>query len=412
MWLLTRGLVLLLYAGPQHWVAGDVTYFAGSLAALPHQGIGHTLPEYPLAGVAVLGAPWVVAQAVGAGLVAYSWMVLVLALVADAAFTLLLLRERRPGRDASLAVWLLGVPLLGATVDARFDILPGVLAGSGVLLLAQRPRLAAGAGAVAAAIKLWPVLLVPALAAPRHSRGPVVRVVLAVGVVVAAGTVLLSGWGRLVSPLQFQDGRGLQIESVLASPAMAGWVLVPRDFTVSYASSHAYEVAGPGVQLLIHASTALTVLVVAVLAALWWRLWRAGGTTEAVGWVGLAAVAGVMVTSRVLSPQYLLWLLPLAAATVCVSGRQWSAQARWAAVLLCAVGLTQLEFPVYYGDLVAHHPGSGLAVTVLVLRNLLLVWLCGDAAVRAWRSTGAGQRGSELARQPPGPAGNVVRSLR
>jgi hypothetical protein len=65
---------------------------------------------------------------------------------------------------------------------------------------------------------------------------------------------------------------------------------------------------------------------------------------------------------------------------------------------------------VFYESLVRHHPGSAGAVAVLVARNLLLVWLAADAAVRAWLA--ADQRGSELARQAPGPEGGMVRSLR
>lgn len=410
LWLVTRGLLVLLYAGPQHWVSGDVTYFADSLRSLAAQGPAGTLREYPLAGVAVLAVPWLLAQPLGGGLQTYAQLLLVLALAADAAFTVLLHWQGGETRNAALAVWLLGVPLLGATALARFDIVPGVLAGAALLLLARRPGLAAAAAAAGAAVKLWPALLLPAMAGRRSSRGPVLRVTAAVAGFVVAGTVVVAGWGRLVSPLAFQGGRGLQIESVAASPAMAGWVVAPGSYTVSYGPAHAFEVTGPGVAVLVHLSTVLTVLVAAGLAVIWWRLWRAGATVPAVCWAALAAVTGFVVSSRVLSPQYLLWLLPMAAAAVVVAGAQRAAQLRWAGGLLAATLLTQLEFPVYYGDLVGHHPGSGWAVAVLVARNAVLVWLCGDAAVRAWRSTA--QRGSALARQPERPDGKAVRSLR
>jgi hypothetical protein len=233
--------------------------------------------------------------------------------------------------------------------------------------------------------------------------------VLVVGGLVVGGTLLLAGWGRLISPLTFQGGRGLQIESVAATPAMLGWAVAPGEYTVSYASTHAFEVTGPGVPALVHASTVLTIAVAAVLAVLWLRLWRTGAGPEAVGWASLAAVTGFIVASRVLSPQYLLWLLPVAAAVLATAGPR-AALVRWAVLLLVAAGLTQLEFPVFYGDLVGHHPGSAGAVAVLAARNLLLVWLAADATVRAWLSPA--QRGSELARQAPGPEGSAVRSLR
>src|SRR5690349_15447910 len=103
VWLLTRGLVLALFVGPQHWVTGDVAYFADSLDSLSRHGIGVTLPEYPLGGVAVLAVPWVLADLVGGGVTATGWLLLVLALAADAAFTVLVCRSTRG--SAAPAVW-------------------------------------------------------------------------------------------------------------------------------------------------------------------------------------------------------------------------------------------------------------------------------------------------------------------
>lgn len=410
LWLATRGVVVLLYAGPQHWVSGDVSYFADSLRSLASQGPADTLREYPLAGVAVLAVPWLAASVLGGALGTYTWLLVALALLADAAFTAALHCVRGPGRSEALAIWLVGVPLLGATSLARFDIVPGVLAGAALLLLSRRPGLAGTAAAAGAAVKLWPALLLPAMAGRCESRGPVLRATAAVATFVVAGTVAVAGWGRLVSPLAFQSGRGLQIESVAASPAMVGWVVAPDSYTVSYGPAHAFEVTGAGVAALAHLSSVLTVLVAVGLMVLWWRLWRAGGTVPGVCWAGLAAVTGFVVSSRVLSPQYLLWLLPMAAAAVAVAGARRAAQLRWAAGLLVATLLTQLEFPVLYGDLVAFRPGSGLAVAVLAARNAVLVWLCAEAALHAWRVTA--QRGIALARQPDGPDGRAVDSRR
>ncbi len=171
-WLLTRILVLWLLVGRESWVTGDVAYFAQSLAAVPDAGLGRTLVEYPLPGVVLVALPWLLAE--WSGLPgAYAALVAVFALAADAAFTVLLYRCAGASRRAALAVWLLAVPLLGATTYARFDLVPGILAGVGLLLLARRPRVAAASAAVATALKLWPVLVLPALAARPAVRRPV-----------------------------------------------------------------------------------------------------------------------------------------------------------------------------------------------------------------------------------------------
>ena len=74
-----------------------------------------------------------------------------------------------------------------------------------------------------------------------------------------------------------------------------------------------------------------------------------------------------------LSPQYLCWLLPLAAVAAAYG-------ARLAAELTAAAALvTQLWFPGHYFDVVFQH---GWAVTAVAVRNALLLAALG-ATVRA-----------------------------
>jgi hypothetical protein len=77
-----------------------------------------------------------------------------------------------------------------------------------------------------------------------------------------------------------------------------------------------------------------------------------------------ALVALVIVTSKVLSPQFLVWLIPLA---LVVETSSWP----WIAAMLGgACVLTQLLYPSHYEELVALQPGP---VALLVVRNALLV---------------------------------------
>jgi len=420
LWLLTRGIVLLLLAGPHSWVLGDVDYFAQSLRAVPEVGLADTLVEYPLPGIALVALPWLLAEVTGhAGL--YPELVVGFALVTDAAFTALLWHIARtsPADRARPAVgaWLLAVPLLGATTFARFDLAPGVLAAVAVLLLSRSPRWAALAAAVATGVKLWPALVLPPLAVPARSRRLVLLVVCATGALLAGSALLLGGWGRLFSPLTWQADRGLQIESVLATPVMVAWAFGSSDHVVGYGAYHAYEIEGPGVSSLLAVSDLLTVLALLAVVALWGRAWQRGGSlgVDSVLWMCLAAVSAFMVTSRVLSPQYLLWLLPLAAASLAVV-RNESASRRlrtWTAVLLLTAAATHLVFPVLYVHLAIYDQWSARVTVLLAVRNAILVGLAVHAFAQAWWCVGSDpQRGSALERQPPGPDGSQLRVLR
>jgi hypothetical protein len=91
----------------------------------------------------------------------------------------------------------------------------------------------------------------------------------------------------------------------------------------------------------------------------------------------LLAVLGVVIAfvalGKVLSPQYMCWLVPLAAV---VAGRGW-----WMGPALVAAAslMTQLWFPGHYMDLVFQHP---LPVVLVGVRNLTLL-LALAATVRA-----------------------------
>lgn len=409
-WVAGRALVVWLLTGRHEWVSGDLRYFAHSLTALPDAGLAHTLVEYPLPGVVVVALPWVLATLLGIPDM-YGDVVLVLSLVGDAAFTVLLARVARPRRRAALAVWLLAVPLLGATTYARFDLVPGLLAGAALLLLATRPRVAAGLAALATGFKVWPAFVLPALAAPERTRRQVVSVVAVAGAVLAGASVAVAGWERLVSPLTWQAERGLQIEAVAATPAMVGWAFAPERYEIGYSQHNAFEVVGPGTGGLLTASTVLALMAMAGLLALWVAAFRRGSrlSPETVSWLALAAVGLFVVTSKVLSPQYLLWLLPLAAAAAGLSrGR---ALVVWSAALLVVTATTQVVFPELYGQLTHRGDRAGWAVLALAVRNTLLVALVGWAVLAAVRGVSAAGRSSasrpDRAGTSSAPAGGV-----
>jgi hypothetical protein len=386
-WVVSRAAVVWLLAGPHSWVNGDASYFEQSLDVLRQAGVGHTLVEYPLPAVAVLLVPWLAAAVTGLG---YAHLLTTAALATDLAFLALLRWGSGSRWGLPCLAWLLGVPLLGATAFARFDLVPGVLAGAALLLLVRRPGLALVAATVATAVKLWPALLLPGLLAAVRRTRTGLPLVAGVGGGLVLASLLVAGWGRLVSPLTYQADRGLQIESVAATPAMLSWWRDPVSSQVFYAPSHSYEVLGPGVGTLLSLTTGATLLLGLGLLAAWARLvvLVAGGrrlSADGAVWLSLAAVTGFVVTGKVLSPQYLLWLLPMAAAGLAVAGPSRTRLAVWTGLLLVACGLTQLVFPVWYAALSNRYGPVGLTVSLLAARNLVLLALLGAAVAEVVR---------------------------
>jgi MFS family permease len=106
------------------------------------------------------------------------------------------------------------------------------------------------------------------------------------------------------------------------------------------------------------------VSLLAMLVALAMVVARSGNGPRALVLAALTAVLAFAALGKVLSPQYLLWLVPLAALSFA-----WRLHALAAALAAAAV-LTQLEFPVRYFDLVGREP---VVVALVALRNIALL---------------------------------------
>ncbi len=399
VWVVTRMAVLAMLFTYAADVVSDVNYYHQSLAALGDGGLRNTLVEYPLPAVGVVAVPWLLSGGSSGGAGVYVLVFLLLALGADASMMRLLLRQDSQGRSASVA-WLLLVPALGALTYLRFDLVPGVLVAVALLVHRRSPRTAAVAVAVATCVKLWPVLLVAPVLAASRARGRLLALVAAIGATAAGFTVALSGWERLLSPLTYQGDRGLQIESVAATPAMVLHALHAGASRVWFAPSRSWEVSGPVADTMLTATTVLTACLALALVLTWWLVLRRPSPVgpDTLVWLTLASISGFIVLGRVLSPQYLLWLIPAAAAGLAVAGATRRALARWTAGLGVAALLTNVLYPSLYRPLLRQDAWSTASLTVLTVRNVVLVALLIGAAVMTWRS--ATGRISSVASQP------------
>ena len=122
-------------------------------------------------------------------------------------------------------------------------------------------------------------------------------------------------------------------------------------------------------------ATASTILQGAVLLALWLAFARGPASGERLLRYGAAAVVAFVAFGKVLSPQFLIWLVPL---VPLVRGRRGLAAS---GVLALALVLTQLWFPYRYWDYALRFDETASALVLardLALLALLAVLLWPD----------------------------------
>jgi hypothetical protein len=366
-------------------VTGDVRYYASSLHLLFSGGsLGSILQEYPIPVLGLLLPQF----AVGLGnQQAFVFLFALSMLAVDAAFTGLLWRGDGRHRGDSTNLWLWFVPAIGPLAYFRFDLVPAVLAGGAVLAAIRRPALAGALTAMGAALKLWPALMLPTFLIRKADRGRVLLGFLATGLALGLLSVAVGGWARAISPLHWQSARGLQIESVSATPLMLARMFDTARWRVALSEYKAFEIFGPGVHAFAVLSTALTVAGGGLLIVMWWRAIRhPSASAETLGWLFLATALVVTVTNKTLSPQYLLWLGgPVAALAVRAPANP--AVRQFGRILLLAALATQLEYPIGYDAIVRAQHTMPLWMVVLAARNVLLVVLTVLAVRRFWQLT-------------------------
>jgi len=386
-WLITRLAVIALWFGPENLVRGDVDYYFSSIQAL-FAGVpaAQVLTEYPTPVVWLLAVPYVLGAGTQTGFLA-AFMTLFVAL--DGLILVMVWRTaRRRGVNPAPAAWtwIAFVLAMGPITYLRLDLLTALCSVLAVVTLG-RPLAGAMTGA-GATIKLWPAMLWPATMTDRRQ---VVRSTLAfvvTGGALALASWLWAGWDRLVSPLTWQKNRGLQIESLWATPAMIARLADPAAYPIDLSEYHAFEVSGPMTPALLRASTYGMIvggLLIVALYALWLR--RSGRSLVQAGLLMVAVTAIMIVTNKTFSPQYLIWLAgPLAATLALTPGSPAPSRRlpRSAAVgtLLITVA-TQILYPLLYDYIIGYKDGPLVTVSygLLVARNVslacLTIWLIG-----------------------------------
>jgi hypothetical protein len=385
-WGLTRVALLLfvfkvfVFPGPD--VTSDVSFIYHGWYEVLNNG---TFPQedvtwqYPPAAALAIMSPALLP------FLEYAHAFFVLAFLADfAVLALLMFAGHRPGRTLRGAwVWVAGVALLGPTVYSRYDLMVTAVAVAALLAGARHPRLMGALAGFGAMLKVWPALLLVGCVRRRAWGAAAVTV----AGLAALFTLAMPG---AFAFLTFQRDRGTEVESlgslVFHVARHHGW---EGQVLLNYGS---VEFLGPYVGVVSTAAMTLTGMALGWLLV--WRLAAVRFTGTTLADAAFTAVLMFTVTSRVISPQYMVWLVGLAA--VCLGYRE--SRMRLPGLLVVAASLvTVLEFPIWFAHVVA---SDTLGVTLLVLRNGMLVVAAVLAARELWRATAARTARATLPDQP------------
>jgi len=312
---------------------------------------------------------------------AYQPSFVVLMLVVDfLGMVVLASLARRSGRSAGVWIWLLALPLLQAIPLTRFDLAPTVLTMAALVVIHRRTTWFGALVGAGAALKVFPVV---ALFGEWDRRRLVTATATAAAVAALAFLAAGIAFGDQSGFFGNQDVRNLQKEAVAGIPWYLRWTVTGEEPAFKLLNGTAEfdsEIADAVAVILKWLG-----LLVLLAAAAWWlardRAIRRGRIDLADAAVSRDLVFTIVmlqvVVSRVLSPQFMIWVIGVAAV---VLGSERTNVERPAWLALGAVVLTT---------------GIYASSSTMAIRNLVLLAAAIDAG---WTMV-------RLLREPaPGPA--------
>ena len=292
-----------------------------------------------------------------------------LALIVCLAVALVAVGASRAWLIGALCFAALAPVALGPVVLSRFDLWPAALTAAALCaLVTGRLRLGHVALGAAIAAKLYPAVLAPLAVIyvwRREGRREALvcaGVMLGVVVLVFAPFIALAPDGVWDS-LSNQASRPLQIESLGASFLLVAHHVLGTGIALE--SSHGSQnLAGGAPDVL---AVTQSVLQAAALVGTWILFARGPASPSRLLLASAAALVAFVSLGKVLSPQFLIWLIPVIPLVV---GRRGLAAAT---LLAAALVLTQLWFPYRYWDLALRF--GALESWLVLVRDLVLVAL-------------------------------------
>jgi hypothetical protein len=341
--------------------------------------------EYPPLALAPMTLPLLATPPGGPTEVDYLWRFALIEGVLAAGGGWLIFQATGGSRTA-LVWWAVLVSVAWASVALRYDLWAVLCVLVAVLVVDRRPGAAGVALGLGTMLKLYPIALLPVLcvwAIARRDWPGLAR--LLVGCASVVVLVMATAWA-LAGPeslqwLLYQADRGLQIESLGAGLLMGLHVLFghPVDVTRGFGT---IQVESSGSDLLVAASPIALVVLLGVVIVVALRRFlldedRLGGVPRpSIVLASVATIAAILVGSKVLSVQYVIWLAPFVPFL--------PVPMRW--LILVIAALSTAIYTIDYQALMHLEPPWILA---LVVRNSLLAVLLAWLVAELWISGGS-----------------------
>ena len=350
----------------QHELVSDIPLYRAYAemfldGVLPYRDVGF---EYPPLAAPLIALPGLVSLDLGDYRLAFATLALALAAAVAVATGRLAALTGGDDRRALLAAAAMPVAT-GALLRTHFDLAPVLCVVAGIAAVAAaRPRVGFALFGLGAAIKLFPLAAAPVAAAWLAGRGQGREALR--GLAITATVVLAAASAAAaLSPSGAWDAVTYHLDRPVQVESLPATVLNVLDATGGRAPDPVNSHRSDGLE---HpAAEALTAVFAALGAAALLALVLVAGRLREPRGLALAALAAMAVGAslgKVLSPQFMLWLVPLAAL-----GFAWRMHAL-AAVTTAAIAATMLWFPERYFDLVDRETAPLVAVAA---RNLLLL---------------------------------------
>jgi len=345
--------------GSKKVLTGDIRRFynIATHAGTPYRDFKVEYPPVMLGAIEVLDS-----STMHGSTVATMWSQLVL----DLAVALLLWWGW--GRRSAVAYLILGTPFLFYPfLYLRLDLLSVALAVAGVALVRRRkPALGGATLALACFAKVWPVLLVPSLLIRRSWRA--VAAFCAVGAAGLAAWVAWVGTKGLHQVLSMRGAVGWEVESAVGAVVR---LFSPDAVRLSQGAWRFGTVPS-------WANVVLTGLMLATIAGAWLLAYRhhPHGTAVLDGTAVIAAIGGFLIFSPLLSPQFMIWIVPFAAIAAARGDKLVGG------LVLAVVALSVADLNLVF-ELV--HTNGVVPQGIVLVRNLLLVVLVGVCLARLVR---------------------------
>jgi Glycosyltransferase family 87 len=394
--------VVVVWLVAQHFYTSsgrdsDVGFFQSYATSLLHGQLPYRdfTYLYPPGALPVFVVPaWLAGTAYDANAYFAAFQAVMLAIgavmVLLAVLTLSRVTNRRSDVLVGAALLAASPLLLGQVMVTRYDLWPAALTVATLLSASlARYRVAAVLLGLAVLAKVYPIVLLPLLAAFvwQHAR----RREAAIFVALTFGTIglgfapfLLADAGSVIDAMARAFDRSLQVESLGAAILIVLHDTIAEPITVTFGGgSHNLIGSRPDEAISIQ-SFALAVMLLVV----WIRFARGPADLRALIVAAAAAIAIYVGLGRVLSDQYVIWLIPLVAMIPGGAGR---IAALWLAAILAASSW------IYPGAYAAFERDLNIGVASVVLARVLAIVLLG--VFLAWR-VGIGRVRTARVRSP------------